>query len=585
MALLSDPDFLKLSSQPASGVPDGNVYIDTSTGTIEFIPVATLATINFGTSDPDRPGKPTGTIANPLVFNDGLLLNAFFSFITIERKLNDTLRRYLPIIRAIDRKSGQYEFVNGFAPKTDTDRQFFRNGGWVERAANGTINRIYYGVVGIGSADSTEVFYYALSSALSTNGTNLTFTGLPNEAVRVDTSDRLFFEISGRTWQRSYTRSNLTLIGNNEGTGAFIDNHSLTTASDTFVTETESNVSTLAAYTAVTLNYLPGVGFLAWQSGVSYVQNAVVSFTGRWYRATSAHTSSTTNEPTDGGAPWIAYEGERLIGGTYYPFNKIFASGGTPKTKKQFYQRERWLLRQATNINQNSVSTGSIIGRRASPLFTFVSASQLDTELGVFIDDLNLADINEVRFRDATGIFRSFPRVTNVLITLNDIAKQDPDLRVSVYFLTAGSNTYPGANAVIVQDNTLTNIVLRPFTGTVNRSGWVVGTVYAANTVVEDVIGGTWYRTTAGGTSTGASLSADSGVTWVVYAAAGSYSYSFDYDGNTQGSRTAGTDAAIVAVSTGRTKAEEGTFSGSITAISGSVAVVMNSQRNFRNAT
>lgn len=589
MPVLANPNLFKLSSQAASGSPDGNIFVNTSTKEIEFIPASVLANINYGASDPDRPGKPTGTIANPLIQADGALMNAVYSFFIIERKLNETLRKELPLLVSYDRKSGQYDFVNGFKLKTDTDRRYIRNGGWNERDATGALNqgaitRIYYNPVGIGSADAAEVFYYALTSDRSVNGTDLTFPGLPNEPIRVDTSSRTYFEISGRTWQRAYTTSNLTAIGNSEGTGAFIDNHSLTTSADLFVTETENNVSTQSTYTQITLNYLPGTGFIAWQSGVSYVQNAVVSFSGRWYRATSAHTSSGTNEPTDGGAPWVAYEGERLIGASYHPFNVIFAATSGTRTKNQFYQRERWLLRQATNINQNSANTGVIVGRRATPLFNFVSASQMDTALGVYIDSLDDIDINQVRFRDATGTFRTFPRFVATTITLNDTARIDPDLRVSLYFTNAGGNTYPGGNAIIIKDRFNTDMVWRPFTGTINRNGWANATAYAANTVVEDIVGGTWYLTVAGGTSNGSALSNDTGVTWVAYQSPASSSYSFDYDGNTQGGRTAGTEAAISAVATGRSKAQELVFAGNITPSGGAVSISMSTQRNFKGS-
>jgi hypothetical protein len=41
-----------------------------------------------------------------------------------------------------------------------------------------------------------------------------------------------------------------------------------------------------------------------WQSGIPYITGAKVLFEGKHYEATSDHTSSGTNEPTDGGAPW-----------------------------------------------------------------------------------------------------------------------------------------------------------------------------------------------------------------------------------------------------------------------------------------
>lgn len=593
MTLISDPDFFKLSSQGRAGSPDGNLYFDTANLRIEFIVDSELATIDFGADDGSD--KPVGTVSNPAVLNDGGLYNAFYSKYIELRDQDSPIRAEQPILRALDRRSGQYELLNGWTFATINDLKFLRSGGTNYRAANGTIDQIYYCPVGIGSALSTDQGYFALSPDLSVDGTNLTFPGTPNELVRVDQSDRTFFEVSIRPWQRSYDRSNLALIGNTEGTGAFIDNHSLTTAIDTNVTADESDVGTLSLYTGISLNYLPGSGFAAWASGVTYAANAVVqSSGGRWFITSAGGTSAGDDSDlaggSDTGVTWAVYSGERQIGTDYYPFNIILANSGNDATYATFYQRERWLLRQSTNINDNSANTGSIIGRRADELLGYslgvTAGKTFGTALGVYIDDLSATDLNNIAVRDATGVLRSFPQTVPFIVQLNDVARTDPDLKVTVYFDNANGATFPGSDSIIVDDADGDDIVVEPFTGTVDDNGWQNGTTYAANTVVQDIVGneGIWYITAAGGTSNGSSLATDTGVTdWAVYQAAAQFSFTFDRDGNVQNGRTPGTDAAVTGVATGRTKAEENNFTTTIDSAGGTLSVVMNNQRNYRN--
>jgi hypothetical protein len=444
--------------------------------------------------------------------------------------------------------------------------------------------------VGIGSALPTDQGYYALDPALTVDGTNFRFSGLPNELVRVDQSSQDFFEASIRPWGRTYARSNLTLIGNTEGVGAFIDNHSLTTAVDTNVTATENDVATHGDYTGITLNYLPGAGFAPWQDSVNYMANAVVSDAGRWFITAAGGTSSGTGVADDAGVTWAAYQGERQIGDNYYPFNIILANSGNSASYSIFYQRERWLLRQSTNINDNNGATGNIIGRRADELLGYTLGTPLNktfgTALGVFIDDLVATDLVRIAVRDATGTLRVFPQTVPVVIPLNDVARSDPDLKVTLYFNNANGATFPGNDAIIVQDADSNDIVVEPFTGNVNDAVWQSGVVYPANTVVQDIAGneGVWYLTAAGGTSSGPDLAGDTGVSdWQVYQAPESFSFTFDRDGNTQNGRIPGTDAAVTAVATGRTKAEENNFGTVIDEGGGTLSIVMNAQRNYRN--
>ena len=594
MARIIDPDLFFLSSNPRGASPDGNIYFNFATKKIQAITSTDLATIDFGADDGSD--KPIGVQPNPLDPTDGFSLNAFYSWLVEESQVNASLRRELEILFAIDLLSGQYQFLNDWTFEADIDRNLARTGGWDERTGTTTINRIYYNPVGIGTALASDLGYYALTEDRSVDGIDLNFGGLPDEPVRVDTSDRTYFKVAIRTWGRSYVESDLALINNTAGTGPFSDNHSLNVVTDVNITANQSDVGTLALYTGISLNYLVGSGFSPWFAGITYGANAVVqsTTTGRWFitatGGTAAGNDSDLAGGSDTGVTWTSFAGEREIGAVWRPFNIIFANGGTDATKETYYQRERWLRRQSTNINQNSAQTGTIIGRRAAELLSFTLGQPLllpfGTATGVFIDDLSGVSINTVAFRDATGTLYKVPTQTPITGTLNDVARSDPDLKIDHYFEDAGGNTFPGSNAVLIDDVNGNDVIIQPFTGSVVYDPWTAGTVYAANTVVrnEATVEGTWYLTVAGGTAAGASLAADTGVTdWTVYLAPANYTFTFDFDNNNQGGRTPGTPFNFVARATGKTKAVEGTFTGSVTSAAGNVGIVMSAQRNYRN--
>ena len=602
MVLLNDPDFFLQSSQPPTGTPDGNIFYDTTTLRVSFIPVSALASIDFGAADGSN--KPTGINPNPLDGSDGFLTNALYSFTIEERNQDASLRGFLEILNAIDRLSGQYEYVNGWAPATDADRLQHRNGGWNERDINGAITRTYYNPVGIGSVDPGETAYYSLTPDISVVPTNAAFSGQINEPVRVDTSDRSYFQVRFREWQRTYTSSDLILIGNTEGTGPFQENHSLNTDVDTNVFETESNVATQATYTGVTVNYLPGVGFLPWSAGVTYAANAVVEGTdNRWYITTSGGTSagnaSNLAGGSDTGVAWVSYAGERNVGSVitpnFRPFNIIIANGGVEADYSVFYQRERWLLRQDTNINNNSANTGVIIGRRAEELLGYLLGAASDrafgTTLGVFIDDLSSVDRNRIAVRDATNQLNTFPRTAPIVFTLDDTVRADPDLLVDLYFTSNNGANYPGASALLIQDVNNVDIVVDPFTGIVDRNAWAAGVTYAPNTAVRNITtnDGVWFVTATGGVSAGDSSDlaggSDTGIAWAIYQAPASFSFDYDFDGNSQNGRTPGTNVDYTVVVTGRTKAVENTFVSvtPITSAGATITVSAQDQLNYRN--
>lgn len=175
----------------------------------------------------------------------------------------------------------------------------------------------------------------------------------------------------------------------------------------------------------------------------------------------------------------------KTIGGGSYPFRRVI--DGANATLQQIYTKMQYLLRQTGDIDSGA---GTVTGKTADQLCYFVG-STLYTTLGVFIENLRPQDINDVVFLDQNGVQRTYPYASAGTLNFN------PALiggYFKMYFKTlpGASNDYGEGGAVVVDD--------------------------AAAADISGVI-------------SGASLS-----------------FTFDYDGNVQGGRTAGTDAIVVVV-------------------------------------
>jgi hypothetical protein len=127
MPLVSDPDQFHLSDEGRGGNPNGNLFFDVGNKHIQFITLSELASFDFGPDDGSD--KPIGVAANPAVLTDGGLFNAFFSKYVELRDNDSPIRPLPPIIKAIDRKSGQYELLDGWTFATEDDLKFLRSGG------------------------------------------------------------------------------------------------------------------------------------------------------------------------------------------------------------------------------------------------------------------------------------------------------------------------------------------------------------------------------------------------------------------------------------------------------------------------
>jgi hypothetical protein len=175
----------------------------------------------------------------------------------------------------------------------------------------------------------------------------------------------------------------------------------------------------------------------------------------------------------------------KTIGSGSYPFRVVV--DGNSATLEQIYTKLQYLLRQATDIDAGA---GSVTGKTASSLAYFVGDTLYTTQ-GVFIENLQANDLNRIVFLDQNSVQRSYPYASAGTINLNSFL-QGAGGYYRMFFTdpTVGAgDAYGESGAITVND----------------KDGNPIA-----------------------GTSPGASVA-----------------FTFDYDGNVQGGRTSGQDAAV----------------------------------------
>ncbi len=219
----------------------------------------------------------------------------------------------------------------------------------------------------------------------------------------------------------------------------------------------------------------------------------------------------------------------RSIGGVDYDFGVII--DGNNGTAEQIYEFVQYSLRQNSDIDPDGGP--DIIGSLLDPLVLFVG-DNLQTLLinntdggggGVFIDNFNANDTNRISFTDNNGNSQTFPFVAAGSLNFNQFLVIDPDAVYRMFF-TSGFET---PAAILVNDNSGS-----PISGDVNGNA--------------------------------------------------SIGFDFDYDGNNQGGRTPGTDAAVTVVAIGEDDAQYVVAEAVITRASGqNISLVAPQERNYAN--
>jgi hypothetical protein len=229
-------------------------------------------------------------------------------------------------------------------------------------------------------------------------------------------------------------------------------------------------------------------------------------------------------------APWNAITVEyfgtdqmRNIDGTSAPFRIIVTDSAGTATTQQIYEKLQYLLRQNSDID---FGLGTVTGATADALASFLGDTLVGTT-GLAIDNLNANYLNSVSLFDKNGVNRLYPFVSAGTINFGPNAGSG-DFKYWMFFDTTPAGNYGTTSAIIVNDKDG-----NPITGT-----------YTGSPV----------------------------------------NFTFAYDTNTQGGRTAGTTPVVKALGIGLTGGQYVEVDASITRAAGqSILLAPAQERNYQN--
>ncbi len=545
MAKIVDPDQLNQSNDDGAGTPTGEVFIDTTAKTIELIPDPTYAGNLFNTSPASL---------------SGVTLQAIYSFLKEEWKTDTDLNKFKFPIKMFTKTDGI--MANGWNWAAGVTRSLIRDGGWTEIDASNVPTDRYAGIVSLGNFDATgDQANYQHVLGYDQGTVNFGHTGNLNEAILI------YDDPGGATDYTGYLKLFLR-IASGSGTGKLYSEYNLLSEQTISALEpvlyklplsnsTDLKINTtdaaLAAgiYTGMKVNYLKGALFVTATATTYALADVVKDGTGRWAFCTGAGSVTTPGNgyATFGGtSTWQAYDGEVQIGSTYYAFNRLIT--GNNGTAQQIYNWAQFKLRQTSDINANDSPTAgqrsglTIKGTVAELLLEFVGDT-LKTKPGLYISGFHADSTNSIKFRDitvdgggvnantylpVTSTERNYPFVATGTLNFstNLVGEADADTKYTMYFTSTPSGDFDSANAIIVKNNSAADIT---------------GQITAA-----------------------------------------SIAFNFDYDGNVQGTRTAGTDAAVSIVAQGLPGATWVLTTFTITRATGqSITINADDERNYSN--
>lgn len=351
--------------------------------------------------------------AGNLIAKDGVSLQALYS--KLVSLWNTASYQDSPFpMTAGNVKAGDYQFgvdaggvFNGWAPANDATRNMFRNGGWNEFDAAGTLLRAYAGFVGLGTINTGAQPYYILETGDAP--TNFPFDDQFNvgiqtygDALNGNFDKRAAANNQAKAFVREEGKLYFDSVLSDTGStiGPDIATFLIANRDDSKIQDTDANVSSNLPYTGINITY-------------------------------------------------YATDQQKTVGGSDYPFRVVIEGNGA--SLEDIYTKVQYLLRQPTDIDEGA---GTVIGQTADLLLSF-SGDTLTTAPGVYVENYNSADALRIVQTDQNGVARTEP-----FVTLGD-------LNFSANMLVGGAGTYrlmfkspPGAGddygeagAITVEDN------------------------------------------------------------------------------------------------------------------------------------
>ena len=226
---------------------------------------------------------------------------------------------------------------------------------------------------------------------------------------------------------------------------------------------------------------------------------------------------------------YAAPQSKALQGGNFN-FGVVIDANG--QTLQKAYEFVQYALRQSADIDADA---GTVTGKIVAPLlryvgdtlYTLVSDNTQGGGTGVFVENFATADKNSVYFVDNTGAQRQYAYTATVTFNFNENLVNDPSAKWWAYFSTlpGAGNDWGESGSVLVKDG--------------------------------------------------------SGVDMAGVVSGASITKTFDYDGNVQGGRSAGTDAQVTVVAIGFASAQYVKATGTIArSKSNTVTLVAPLERN-----
>jgi hypothetical protein len=555
-----------------------------------------------GNLDDSSPGKSSGATHQALY---GFQKEEWLA----TTSLQGILPPFLPIFEA------KFDWINDWQPQDQQTIDLIRDAGF--RVV--LLDDEFTCIVSLQSIHDpgADLAYYQQVAGFDQATTAFDKTGELNENILVydGTNDyRDFLKVYLREQGKTYSEGNLLFDQDLSELTYQAYRLPLSNALDVNITETDGNIDANSPYTEIQLSFLQGSGFTTWANSTVYPAGAVVldpirqnngSSNGTWWFTPGGGTSNGTGTADDTGVTdWESYSGEEQIGSEWFAFNRILDLSSGTATKEEFYNWAQRQLRQTSSINDDAVGSpnqdgfGTVNGNVARLLLDFVG-TQLITRGGVLIRDFDANDTNAITFTDITvdggGLnsesapltttARNYPFVAAGSIAFNDTIVDESDVQTfyKVFYQRTTRDTgtdiavtsASGDTATLTSSTTdfttnFTNgdyVAISGFSSPENNGIYQANGVVTANSMpVRKVNGATLVNEGAGPT---VNLDNDpfdspdfivvndnSGTPITGQVTAASIPFDFDYDGNTQGGRTPGTDAPIAIVCQGTTDAQ-----------------------------
>jgi hypothetical protein len=574
MAKITDPDKLSRSTQAGASTPDGNVFFNLSSKTIELIDDSLWTDVANELQD-----------AN---YNSGgVSIQTLYSFLKEQWKSDTELVKYAFPMEAITAE--QFEFINGWVL---TDFKLIRDGGFAERDASGVIQKEYAGIISLGTlADAAAQPYFAFSDDVAK--TDFQYAGQVNEPILVFTEGGVDDRNKALT---VFVRSAPTGSSGSVTGYQFVQ----TSTADIGVTRLATQAYRFPLAQAVDPNVTLTVAEVEAAGGV-FDDMRIEYYTG-------------SESITDTGTTFSV--------GVVIDANTDDAD--TNPTLSQIYQWVQNELRKSTDINVSPGDvTADVIGLLTDPLVAFVGATlktlrQSDGD-GVFIEGVSPTDLNNVEFVDNSNASQKYPFKVGVNLDFNTNILDDPNSKYFLFYTTNTGGNFGTANTVAVTKDGGGDVSgdvhtsAASYTGsmsgssngdidasantiTVTGAGWTVNELVGKILTVDGTNSGKYYILS--NTATVITIRAD-GKTFDVDDATSTWSliepninggttprvtFTYNYAGNTDGGRTSDTDADITLVALGLEKAQYAKAASSITKVNSVTVPVSNPlERNYED--